>query len=79
MSEMNRSVDLSRVVKRLANQLSESLERVAMLEVALEDTITQAAGFHQETIELKQELAKFQNKRDEGEASAVAAQKRPGK
>ena len=79
MADVNRSVDLSKVVDRLATQLAESSKRIALLEVAFEDTIEQATALHAESLDLKQKLAISEAKLEETPKAVSAETKRPGK
>lgn len=79
MTDMNRSVDLSKVVKRLAAKLADANERIAMLEVAFEDTVEQATTLHTENVELKQECATLQAKLEDQPKAVAVEPKRASK
>lgn len=56
--EMTRSVDLNKVVQRMSSRLAAAQHQIALLEVALEDTVEQATELHEENVKLKREMLK---------------------
>lgn len=55
MADIQRSIDLGRVNQKLATQLGEKDQRIAMLEVALEDAVQQASEYQQKVSALEEE------------------------